>query len=169
MNQINIDSNTDIDKMVNIISKMIKLTPNCSVTINFSKAATEFPDNHKKQEISLDKIATNVLTEFGIPAHIKGYSYLRDAIIISLNDKHTLSSVTKRLYPTIANKYQTTPSRVERAMRHAIEVAWSRGNINALNTQFGYVVDPTKGRPTNSEFIYKVVDNIIVHGGLQDA
>lgn len=168
MNQINIDANTDIDKMVNVISKMIKLTPNCSLTINFSKTATENPENHKK-EISLDKIATSALTEIGIPAHIKGYSYLRDAIIMSLNDKHTLSSITKRLYPTIANKYQTTPSRVERAIRHAIEVAWSRGNINVLTEQFGYVVDPTKGKPTNSEFIYKIVDNINVYGGLQDA
>lgn len=103
---------------------------------------------------------TQMLHEIGIPAHIKGYQYLRDAIIMSVSDKEMLASVTKILYPTIAKKHQTTPSRVERAIRHAIEVAWSRGKMDTINELFGYTVSTGKGKPTNSEFIALIVDKI---------
>lgn len=166
MNQINIDANTDIEKTINILSRIIKSTPRCSVTINFSKPEIENLENNKKPEINLEKIVTKTLGEIGIPAHIIGYQYLRDAIVISVQDREMLTSVTKILYPSIAKKHKTTPSRVERAIRHAIEVAWNRGNIETLNKIFGYSINPEKGNPTNSEFIFKIVDNISIYGGL---
>ena len=95
-----------------------------------------------------------------MPAHIKGYQYLRDAIILSVNDMEMLNSITKILYPTIAKKHQTTASRVERAIRHAIEVAWSRGRMETLDAMFGYTIDTGKGKPTNSEFIALIADTI---------
>ena len=95
-----------------------------------------------------------------LPAHIKGYQYLRDAIILSVNDMEMLNSITKILYPTIAKKHQTTPSRVERAIRHAIEVAWSRGKMDTIDELFGYTVSTGKGKPTNSEFIALIADKI---------
>ena len=101
-----------------------------------------------------------MLHEIGIPAHIKGYQYLRDAIIMSVRDTEMLSSVTKILYPTIAKTHKTTPSRVERAIRHAIEVAWGRGELDTLNSLFGYTVNGGKGKPTNSEFIALIADKI---------
>ena len=101
-----------------------------------------------------------MLHEIGIPAHIKGYQYLRDAIIMSVRDPEMLSSVTKILYPTIAKTHKTTPSRVERAIRHAIEVAWGRGKLDTLNSLFGYTVSGGKGKPTNSEFIALITDKI---------
>ena len=101
-----------------------------------------------------------MLHEIGIPAHIKGYQYLRDAIVISVQDQEMLTSVTKILYPSIAKKHQTTPSRVERAIRHAIEVAWDRGDLETLQKFFGYTVSNTKGKPTNSEFIAMIADKI---------
>ena len=111
-------------------------------------------------EQNLENDVTQMLHEIGIPAHIKGYQYLRDAIIMSVSDKEMLASVTKILYPTIAKKHQTTPSRVERAIRHAIEVAWSRGKMDTINELFGYTVSTGKGKPTNSEFIALIVDKI---------
>ena len=96
----------------------------------------------------------------GVPAHIKGYQYLRDAIILSVNDMEMLNSITKILYPTIAKKHQTTSSRVERAIRHAIEVAWSRGKMDTIDALFGYTVSNGKGKPTNSEFIALIADKI---------
>ena len=98
--------------------------------------------------------------EIGVPAHIKGYQYLRDAIIMSVGDMDMLNSITKILYPTIAKKHQTTPSRVERAIRHAIEVAWSRGKMDTIEELFGYTVSGGKGKPTNSEFIALIADRI---------
>ena len=103
---------------------------------------------------------TQMLHEIGIPAHIKGYQYLRDAIGISVEEKDMLTSVTKILYTTIAKRHQTTPSRVERAIRHAIEVAWSRGKMDTINEIFGYTVSNGKGKPTNSEFIALIADKI---------
>lgn len=111
-------------------------------------------------ERNLENDVTQILHEIGVPAHIKGYQYLRDAIASSVCDPEMLSSVTKVLYPTIAKKYQTTPSRVERAIRHAIEVAWSRGEMEILNELFGYTVSGGKGKPTNSEFIALLSDKI---------
>ena len=112
------------------------------------------------EERDLETDVTNMIHEIGVPAHIKGYQYLRDAIIMTVNDMEMLSSVTKVLYPTIAKHYQTTPSRVERAIRHAIEVAWGRGKMDTIDALFGYTVSNGKGKPTNSEFIALISDRI---------
>ena len=111
-------------------------------------------------ERNLETDVTNIIHEIGVPAHIKGYQYLRDAIILSVNDIEMLNSITKVLYPTIAKRHQTTPSRVERAIRHAIEVAWSRGKMDTIDELFGYTVSTGKGKPTNSEFIALIADKI---------
>lgn len=111
-------------------------------------------------EISLENEVTNIIHEIGVPAHIKGYQYLRDSIIMVIKDMDMLNCITKVLYPTIAKKYDTTSSRVERAIRHAIEVAWTRGKIEILDSLFGYTVSNGKGKPTNSEFIALIADKI---------
>ena len=111
-------------------------------------------------ERNLETDVTEIIHEIGVPAHIKGYQYLRDAIIMSVNDMDMLNSITKVLYPTIAKKYQTTASRVERAIRHAIEVAWSRGKMDTIDEMFGYTIHNGKGKPTNSEFIALITDRI---------
>ncbi|MCD8337667.1 MAG: sporulation transcription factor Spo0A [Lachnospiraceae bacterium] len=111
-------------------------------------------------EQNLETDVTNIIHEVGVPAHIKGYQYLRDAIIMSVTDSEMLNSITKILYPTIAKKHQTTSSRVERAIRHAIEVAWSRGKMDTIEELFGYTVSNGKGKPTNSEFIALITDKI---------
>ena len=108
----------------------------------------------------LEKDVTDMIHEIGVPAHIKGYQYLREAIMMSVEDPAMISSITKILYPTIAKRFQTTPSRVERAIRHAIEVAWSRGRMETLDAMFGYTIDTGKGKPTNSEFIALIADRI---------
>jgi two-component system, response regulator, stage 0 sporulation protein A len=109
---------------------------------------------------NLDACITNIIHEIGVPAHIKGYLYLREAISMVYNDIELLGSITKVLYPDIAKKYNTTASRVERAIRHAIEVAWSRGNIDSISSLFGYTVSMSKAKPTNSEFIAMVADKL---------
>ena len=109
---------------------------------------------------NLENIVTDMLHEIGIPAHIKGYHYLRDSIIMAVEDMGILNAITKVLYPTVAKKHQTTSSRVERAIRHAIEVAWSRGELDTLDELFGYTVSRGKGKPTNSEFIALIADTI---------
>ncbi|MBO5279014.1 MAG: sporulation transcription factor Spo0A [Lachnospiraceae bacterium] len=114
----------------------------------------------RKEEYSLESSVTDMIHEIGIPAHIKGYQYLRDAIMMSVNDTEMLNSITKILYPTIAKKNNTTSSRVERAIRHAIEVAWSRGKIDTIDELFSYTINNGKGKPTNSEFIALISDKI---------
>ncbi|MBQ2696399.1 MAG: sporulation transcription factor Spo0A [Clostridia bacterium] len=109
---------------------------------------------------NLETIITNVIHEIGVPAHIKGYNYLREAITLCIQDKEFINSITKMLYPTVARNYQTTSSRVERAIRHAIEVAWNRGREEILNSIFGYTIDTNKGKPTNGEFIAMISDSI---------
>lgn len=111
-------------------------------------------------EKSLENRVTDMIHEIGIPAHIKGYHYLRDSILMAIDDMDVLNAITKILYPTVAKKHQTTSSRVERAIRHAIEVAWSRGKLDTLEELFGYTVSNGKGKPTNSEFIALVADTI---------
>ena len=111
-------------------------------------------------ERNLETDVTNMIHEIGVPAHIKGYQYLRDAIMMAVEDMNMLNSITKILYPTIAKNHQTTPSRVERAIRHAIEVAWSRGKMDTIDELFGYTVSVGKGKPTNSEFIALIADKI---------
>lgn len=111
-------------------------------------------------ETQLEIMVTNTIHEIGVPAHIKGYQYIRDAIIMTINDMDTINAVTKVMYPAIAKKYNTTSSRVERAIRHAIEVAWDRGDIEVLQNFFGYTVSNVKGKPTNSEFISMISDKL---------
>ncbi|MFZ4452151.1 sporulation transcription factor Spo0A [Salibacterium aidingense] len=111
-------------------------------------------------EINLSQSITNIIHEIGVPAHIKGYMYLREAITMVYNDIDLLGSITKVLYPDIAKKYNTTSSRVERAIRHAIEVAWSRGNFDSISRMFGYTINVSKAKPTNSEFIAMVADKL---------
>ncbi|MFA9397724.1 MAG: sporulation transcription factor Spo0A [Clostridiaceae bacterium] len=121
---------------------------------NFTSSRNYNNENDLESEI------TSIIHEIGVPAHIKGYMYLRDAIGMVVNNIELLSAVTKELYPSIAKKYNTTPSRVERAIRHAIEVAWGRGEIDTLNNIFGYTIKNDKGKPTNSEFIAMVADKL---------
>ena len=115
---------------------------------------------HSQPKKNLEMEITNIMHEIGVPAHIKGYQYLRDAIKMVVNEMDIINSITKQLYPTIAREYNTTPSRVERAIRHAIEVAWSRGQVDAIDQIFGYTVSIGKGKPTNSEFIAMVADKL---------
>ena len=124
------------------------------------KAAETNVNEKEYLERNLETDVTNIIHEVGVPAHIKGYQYLRDAIIMSVTDMEMLNSITKILYPTIAKQHQTTPSRVERAIRHAIEVAWSRGKMDTIEELFGYTVSGGKGKPTNSEFIALIADKI---------
>ena len=109
---------------------------------------------------SIEALVTSIIHEIGVPAHIKGYQYLREAIIIAVNDMDVINAITKVLYPQVAKTFQTTPSRVERAIRHAIEVAWDRGDLDTLQRFFGYTVSNTKGKPTNSEFIALIADKL---------
>ncbi len=114
----------------------------------------------KMDKYTLESDVTNIIHEIGVPAHIKGYQYLRDAIMMSVDDTEMLNSITKVLYPSIAKQHGTTPSRVERAIRHAIEVAWSRGKVDTIDELFGYTVNNGKGKPTNSEFVALIADKI---------
>ena len=109
---------------------------------------------------NIETMVTNIIHEIGVPAHIKGYQYLREAIIIAVEDMDVINAITKILYPQVAKTFQTTPSRVERAIRHAIEVAWDRGDLDTLQKFFGYTVSNTKGKPTNSEFIALIADKL---------
>ena len=129
---------------------------------NFAKVqkVNAYESMKEYMERNLETDVTNIIHEIGVPAHIKGYQYLRDSIIMSVSDMEMLNSITKILYPTIAKKHQTTPSRVERAIRHAIEVAWSRGKMDTIEELFGYTVSNGKGKPTNSEFIALIADKI---------
>ena len=111
-------------------------------------------------ERNIENDVTSIIHDVGVPAHIKGYQYLREAIIMSVNDNEMLNSITKILYPSIAKKFQTTSSRVERAIRHAIEVAWNRGRMDTIDELFGYTINAEKGKPTNSEFIALIADKI---------
>ena len=117
-------------------------------------------DANEKECQDMEVVVTEVIHQLGVPAHIKGYQYMRDAIIMVIKDMDAINSVTKILYPTVAKKYNTTSSRVERAIRHAIEIAWDRGNLDTLNSFFGYTVNTCKGKPTNSEFIALITDKL---------
>lgn len=116
--------------------------------------------NFVGEKKDLEVEVTNIMHEIGVPAHIKGYQYLRDAIMMVVKDLEIINSITKQLYPAIAKEYNTTPSRVERAIRHAIEVAWNRGRVEAINSIFGYTINVGKGKPTNSEFIAMIADKL---------
>lgn len=114
----------------------------------------------QEQRDSLELAVTAVIHEIGVPAHIKGYHYVREAIMMAVKDMENLNAITKVLYPSVAKRYNTTPSRVERAIRHAIETAWTRGDVDTLNRFFGYTVSTDKGKPTNSEFIAMIADRL---------
>lgn len=116
----------------------------------------------------LEVMVTNILHNIGVPAHIKGYHYLREAIILSLLDPAAMNSVTKQLYPSVGKRFSTTSSRVERAIRHAIEVAWDRGDVDVLNSYFGYTIQNSRGKPTNSEFIAMIADKIRIQIHLEN-
>ena len=118
------------------------------------------PGKNLPPEVELEMRVTNIIHDIGVPAHIKGYQYLREAIIMTVKDMDIINAITKVLYPTVAKRYKTTSSRVERAIRHAIEVAWDRGDGEVLNGFFGYTVSNVKGKPTNSEFISMIADRI---------
>ena len=119
-----------------------------------------YPAARRSDKVSIETLVTNIIHEIGVPAHIKGYQYLREAIIIAVNDMDVINAITKVLYPEVAKTFGTTPSRVERALRHAIEVAWDRGDLDTLQKFFGYTVSNTKGKPTNSEFIALIADKL---------
>lgn len=148
----------DNEMLLNRIKHIRRIGEKRTREISRQNVVRENPETYAKKNLETD--VTNVIHEIGVPAHIKGYQYLRDAIILSVNDMEMLNSITKVLYPTIAKKHQTTPSRVERAIRHAIEVAWSRGKMDTIDELFGYTVSTGKGKPTNSEFIALIADKI---------
>lgn len=126
------------------------------VSIN-STAKTPVPS---QSNADIEAQITKIIHQIGVPAHIKGYQYLRTAIMMTVRDNDIINSVTKVLYPSVAKKYSTTTSRVERAIRHAIEVAWDRGDVDTLNSYFGYTIQNNRGKPTNSEFIAMIADNL---------
>lgn len=150
----------EIDILVKRIRELIlnpkKDQPNISNNIKTPYISTPQTNNLKPLEV----MVTNIIHEIGVPAHIKGYQYLRDGIIMVVDDIEIINQITKQLYPDLAKKYKTTPSRVERAIRHAIEVAWSRGQLETVNNIFGYTISSNKGKPTNSEFIAMIADKL---------
>ncbi len=148
----------DMDVLVSRI-RQLKNQSNPVIRTQFTRpAAVRRPMANKKKDLEVE--VTNIMHEIGVPAHIKGYQYLRDSIMMVIKDIELINSITKQLYPSIAREYSTTPSRVERAIRHAIEVAWSRGQVESLNNIFGYTINTGKGKPTNSEFIAMVADKL---------
>lgn len=141
-----------------LINRIRQLVLNTNITSNNTHKHHGVSSNGKGK--NLDASITNIIHEIGVPAHIKGYQYLREAITMVYDNIEVLGAITKTLYPAIADKYKTTPSRVERAIRHAIEVAWTRGNIDSISHLFGYTINISKAKPTNSEFIAMVADKL---------
>lgn len=178
MEQLRMSTGKDSERVVQILTDLMKTNKEFQIMITvpatgidvaeltaqeekpLDASAQTVPQTPGQAPRSLEKDVTDMIHEIGVPAHIKGYQYLREAIMMSVQDIEILNSITKILYPTIAKKYQTTPSRVERAIRHAIEVAWSRGRMETLDALFGYTINTGKGKPTNSEFIALIADKI---------
>ena len=174
MEQLKATITNDNDRMYKILADLINAKKEFQIMITVPGNTPEFDENNSllfvetplkgnknvNRDHDLEQDVTDMIHEIGVPAHIKGYQYLREAIMMSVEDIEMLNSITKVLYPTIAKKFQTTPSRVERAIRHAIEVAWSRGRMETLDALFGYTVNTGKGKPTNSEFIALIADRI---------
>ena len=137
----------------------------CEISALLDRMHMAFADQEEEREeedTSLKDMVTSIIHEIGVPAHIKGYQYLREAIMIAVDDMEVINAVTKVLYPEVAKRFDTTPSRVERAIRHAIEVAWDRGDLETLQKYFGYTVSNTKGKPTNPEFIAMIADRLVL-------
>ena len=172
MEQLKFTSTRDDDNVYRILDDLIQADKEFQIMItvpagklgekpaNANTLKTVLGRLDAPKEMDLEAEVTNMIHEIGVPAHIKGYQYLREAIIMSVRDTSVLSSITKILYPGIAKQFGTTPSRVERAIRHAIEVAWSRGKMETLDGLFGYTINTGKGKPTNSEFIALIADKI---------
>ncbi len=142
------------DNLRNTIKRLCDMGEDKKSSVSFSKKYTS--DEH----IDVETMVTEIIHEIGIPAHIKGYQYLRHAIMLVIDNLDVINSITKTLYPTVAQDFRTTPSRVERAIRHAIEVAWDRGDTDVLDSIFGYTIATSKGKPTNSEFIAMIADRL---------
>ncbi|TCL58373.1 sporulation transcription factor Spo0A [Kineothrix alysoides] len=167
MEQLNLTATKDNERVYKILGDLMNMDKEFQIMITVpsghrdsSIAGQETVVKSINTERDLEKDVTEMIHEIGVPAHIKGYQYLREAIMMSVEDTEMLNSITKVLYPSIAKKYQTTSSRVERAIRHAIEVAWSRGRMETLDALFGYTINTGKGKPTNSEFIALIADKI---------
>ncbi len=170
MEEKNLTTTKDKEKIYEILEELFKSDKEFQIVLKVpgdieekdGKALAIEPQvkRDRMDERNLEKDVTDMIHEIGVPAHIKGYQYLREAIMMCVEDVDMLGSITKVLYPTIADRFQTTPSRVERAIRHAIEVAWSRGRMETLDSLFGYTVNTGKGKPTNSEFIALIADKI---------
>ena len=163
----------DNDRMFKILTDLINTKQEFQIMITVPGKNSDLGEEKKllfvdaplvgekiRPEHDLEQDVTDMIHEIGVPAHIKGYQYLREAIIISVENEEIINAITKTMYPMLAKKYQTTPSRVERAIRHAIEVAWNRGEIAMHDKIFGYTVNSNKGKPTNSEFIALIADKI---------
>ena len=169
MEQLNLTAIKDTDKVYQILDDLISMNREFQIMITVpsgskssEKKSRGQESKEKKLTFDLEKDVTDMIHEIGVPAHIKGYQYLREAMIMCVNNMDMLNSITKILYPGIAKKFQTTPSRVERAIRHAIEVAWSRGKMETLDALFGYTINTGKGKPTNSEFIALIADKLLL-------
>lgn len=167
MEQMNLSATKDAEKVYQILGDLLHMEREFQIMITVPSGNGTVREKEKGEikedralSFDLEKDVTDMIHEIGVPAHIKGYQYLREAIIMSVEDPEMLGSITKVLYPTIARKYQTTSSRVERAIRHAIEVAWNRGRMETLDAMFGYTINTGKGKPTNSEFIALIADKI---------
>lgn len=164
MEQLSISSTKENERVFHILDNLLKEDKEFQIMITVpstgKKVVEQVAGKEPEKERDLEKDVTEMIHEIGVPAHIKGYQYLREAIIMSVEDPAAIGSITKILYPTIAKKFQTSSSRVERAIRHAIEVAWSRGRMETLEGLFGYTIDAGKGKPTNSEFIALIADKI---------
>ena len=176
MEQLNVMTQNDNERIFRILSDLLthdkefqimitvpsgsNKSDNRENTLVSNKINANLQDKKETVTYDLEKDVTDMIHEIGVPAHIKGYQYLREAIMMSVDDIEMLNSITKILYPSIAKKFQTTPSRVERAIRHAIEVAWSRGKMETLDSLFGYTINIGKGKPTNSEFIALISDKL---------
>ncbi len=166
MEQLNLSMTRDSEKVYKILGELLHMDREFQIMITVPSGSQSVlteenrEDAEKKLCYNLERDVTDMIHEIGVPAHIKGYQYLREAIMMSVEDPEMLGSITKVLYPTIARKNQTTASRVERAIRHAIEVAWNRGRMETLDAMFGYTINTGKGKPTNSEFIALIADKI---------
>lgn len=145
---------------INILIERVVNLANSNISSPYSKNHRSNVLSNSMLEADLETMVTEIIHQIGIPAHIKGYHYLRESIMLSVQNNELMNSVTKQLYPTVAKNHFTTPSRVERAIRHAIEVAWDRGDIEVLNSYFGYTIHNGRGKPTNSEFIAMIADKL---------
>lgn len=170
MEQLSVPATKDNEQVFKLLSDLIHTDKEFQIMITVPASGMGAAAYHEEAKTlygesrtpvrDLEKDVTDMIHEIGVPAHIKGYQYLREAIMMSVEDVEMLNSITKILYPTIAKKFQTTSSRVERAIRHAIEVAWNRGKMETLDAMFGYTINTGKGKPTNSEFIALIADKI---------